>query len=104
MLVYRLPGPETMILARRTASRADPTHRGAAGTSETRRMPAPDRIKSDSPSTIRPSSSSADNVTCSAVAGSTRPRAPTTRPAISTARVKSRVTSFSAVSTRFPSA
>jgi len=55
-----------------------------------------------SPLNTRPSSNSATSVTISPVAGSTVPRAPTTRAAISTARGKSLVTSVSAARTRLP--
>ena len=84
------------------ASQLSGTQPGRSGSSDSWRIRPPPAAIAVSPLTTRPSSNSATSVTISRVAGSTVPRAPTTRAAISTARGKSFITSASAVSTRFP--
>jgi hypothetical protein len=65
-------------------------------------MVPPPRAMAVSPLSTRPSVNSATSVTSSEVAGSTTPHTPSIRAAISTAWVKSRVTSVSAAISRLP--
>ena len=83
------PGPATITSARRSASQTSGTQRGRSGSRlDAARIRPPAAAIAVSPLSTRPSANSATSVTSSVVAGSTVPRAPTIRAAISTARAK----------------